>query len=588
MTTGRDRFQTWAWPMAVVAFGVSFGLLAQHLAQTQSGRPSDFRLPDLAAGWSFLAAGLVVRWRQPGNRCWLLLMAVGGTWFIGTFHAAAGENVSLGGFAFAGASTVILMWLLLAHPSGRIGSRRDLALLMVAAGVYLAEVINRLFLYVPPDGTGCGCAPNRFLPITDRRWYDAIDSAYPWVLCTVFALVVLAALERWRHSSAPGRRMLAPVVASGALVAAELGYEYVVRRQTGLVVPTTHQLFYAVAALRVVTAAAFVVGLTELRHTRSAVIDLVGALPEQGTPDRLTDALRRALGDPSLELVPWSDAHGAYVDAAGQSVVPDVHRAGRATTVISEQDRPVALLVHDQALLADPGLLSAVTATVRLTADNERLRLELEQRLTEVAASRARIVAAGDAERSRIERDLHDGAQQRLVTIALALRLAEARLPAGSDPATRQAIAQAVKDLGEAIEELRDLARGIHPAVLSESGLSVALESLVDRSSSPVNLELEPFPEPELPVATAAYYVVAECLTNVVKHAQATSVAVTVRPDRDGVLVMVTDDGVGGASAAPGSGLDGLADRVAAIGGTLTVTSGPQAGTAVRAWLPCA
>jgi signal transduction histidine kinase len=515
-------------------------------------------------------------------------MAVGLSWFIGTFGAAAGEDVSLAGFAFGGASTVVLMWLLLAYPSGRIGAGRDRALLLAAVVVYLAEVSNRLFLYVPPDGTGCGCAPNRFLPITDPRMYEAIDSVHPWVDSVVFALVVAAAIHRWRRSSAPGRRMLAPVVACGVLAAAELAYDYVIRQQTDQVVPTAHQLFFVLAAVRVLTAVAFVVGLGQLRRTRSAVVDLVGALPDQGSAGRLVDALRLALGDPSLELVPWSDAAGAYLRADGRRQGPEVREPGRATTVISEADRPVALLVHDQALLADPGLVSAVAAAVRLTTDNERLRGELERQLAEVAASRARIISAGDAERSRIERDLHDGAQQRLVTIALALRLAEARLPAGTDPATGQAIAQAVKDLGEAIDELRDLARGIHPAVLSESGLAAALESLVDRSPSPVELRLEPFPEPSLPVATAAYYVVAECLTNVTKHARATSVTVEVRPDRGGLLAVVSDDGGGGAAPTPGRGLAGLADRVAALDGRLTISDDRDVGTQVRAWLPYA
>jgi hypothetical protein len=155
----------------MAAAGVAFGLLAEHLAQTQSGRPSSFRLPDLAAGWSFLAAGLVVRRQRP---LLLLLMAAGVSWFIGTFGAAAGENVSLTGSAFGRASTVILVSLLLAYPSGQISPGRDRALLLVAALVYLAEVINRLFLYVPPDGTGCGCAPRTHPPGCVRAAYVSL------------------------------------------------------------------------------------------------------------------------------------------------------------------------------------------------------------------------------------------------------------------------------------------------------------------------------------------------------------------------------------------------------------------------------
>jgi signal transduction histidine kinase len=264
-----------------------------------------------------------------------------------------------------------------------------------------------------------------------------------------------------------------------------------------------------------------------------------------------------------------------------------VSASGRALTRIERRGQPVAALVHDAALLEDPGLVNAVVAAVRLTLDNEQLQSELESQLAEVAASRARIVAAGDEERRRIERDLHDGAQQRLVTIALALRLAETRLAEDADPAVRDVLAQGVKDLGEAIDELRDLARGVHPAILGESGLVAAIESLADRSPLDVSLELDVHAEPTSAVAAAAYFAVAEALTNITKHASATTVTVRV-VDRVGSLhISVTDDGAGGADPG-GSGLRGIADRVAAVGGTLSVDSPPGSGTHFQVDLPCA
>jgi PAS domain S-box-containing protein len=215
-------------------------------------------------------------------------------------------------------------------------------------------------------------------------------------------------------------------------------------------------------------------------------------------------------------------------------------------------------------------------------AEVHRLNAELHARLEELAASRARIVAAGDVERRRLERNLHDGAQQRLVTLALSLRLVLAKL--ASDPeAARTALAQAGDELALALEELRELARGLHPAVLSDRGLRAAVEMLAGRA--PVIVEIEEIPDGRLPepVEAAAYYLIAEALTNVAKYAQATTVRVCVATSDATVLIEVSDDGVGGADPAGGSGLRGLADRVEALGGSLEVVSPAGGGTSIRA-----
>jgi signal transduction histidine kinase len=544
---------------------------------------------DFVAGLAFVVAGLAVRRMRPGNRCWWLLIGAGATWFVGSLQSAADPDVALVGFAFGIWHYVALSWLLLAYPTGRLAGRRERAVLALAAGLAAIRTLSRLFLYVPPDGTGCGCVTNRFAPVTDPRWYSAVDSAFPWVLVAVLVLVLGCALARWRRSSRAGRRMVTPVLLAGAALVTQVAYDYVIRQRTGLAAPSRTALFMLVVALRVATAAAFVAGLREQRAARSAVVDLVGSLDDRDTaPDRLGAALRSALGDPSLELVAWSPAERAYVGTTGQHLVLPVAEPGRAVTLVEQDGAPVAALVHDEALLEDPGLVSAVAAAVRLTSDNERLRRELQRQLAEVAASRSRIVAAGDAERRRIERDLHDGAQQRLVTIALALRLADARLDADADPVAHDALSHAVKDLSEAIVELRDLARGIHPAVLTESGLETALGSLVDRSCLPAHLDVQLREEPPASVSAAAYFAVSEALTNVAKHSHATDVVVQVRTD-DGVLrILVTDDGVGGADPRAGSGLRGLTDRVEAAGGTLCLASPPAGGTRLEVELPCA
>jgi PAS domain S-box-containing protein len=220
-------------------------------------------------------------------------------------------------------------------------------------------------------------------------------------------------------------------------------------------------------------------------------------------------------------------------------------------------------------------------------AEVHRLNAELRARLEDLAASRARIVTAGDVERRRLERNLHDGAQQRLVALSLSLRMALAKV--GSDPERAVAIlAAANEELALALAELRELARGLHPAVLSDRGLKAAVETLAARA--PVPVEIAEIPEGRLPepVEAAAYYLIAEALTNVAKYANASAVRVRVVADDERVLVEVSDDGIGGADPAGGSGLRGLADRVEALGGSLDVASAAGAGTSLRAEIPAA
>ena len=235
-------------------------------------------------------------------------------------------------------------------------------------------------------------------------------------------------------------------------------------------------------------------------------------------------------------------------------------------------------------------MVRSVAAATRLALENERLTAEVLTQLGEVRASRARIVLAGDAERRRVERDLHDGAQQRLVTLALALRIARDRLD-GSDPRVGASLDQASHELDLALAELRALARGLHPTVLTEEGLAAAVEALGDRSPVPVAV----FVAPEVAerrcatdVEAAAYFVVAEALTNVAKYAHASRSTVRIGRTEGVLSVEITDDGVGGADVGRGSGLRGLDDRVAAAGGRFDVVSVPGAGTTVRAEIPCA
>jgi signal transduction histidine kinase len=244
----------------------------------------------------------------------------------------------------------------------------------------------------------------------------------------------------------------------------------------------------------------------------------------------------------------------------------------------------VAILVHDPALLDEPALVESVRATVGLVLENERLAAEVRARLAEVRASRARIVAASDAERRRIERDLHDGAQQRLVALSVALGLEASR----AEPEQADALRRAQAEVEDAIAELRDLARGIHPALLRDGGIRPAVEALARRMPVPVIVRGNPTRRLPEPVELAAYFVVSEALTNVVKHASATEAAVVFEQRPRSLRITIADDGVGGAEIVPGAGLAGLHDRLEALDATIVLGSSGGLGTTVTTEFPCA
>ena len=280
-------------------------------------------------------------------------------------------------------------------------------------------------------------------------------------------------------------------------------------------------------------------------------------------------------------------AQGRYVDASGAPAELPAHGdPARAVTEIGHDGRRVAAIVHDRGLVEDAATVRAAGAATALLLENQRLEAELRAHIVELRASRVRLVEAGDTERRRLERNLHDGAQSRLVALAMNLRLARAGFEDGSPTATL--VDASIDEVRQSLDELRELARGIHPAVLSERGLEPALRSLVVRAPLPVELVGAPGGRLPAAVETAAYFVVSEALANVAKYARAGRA--TVRVERAGGLLLleVSDDGVGGAEPGAGSGLRGLSDRVAALDGALEVISPPGGGTRLRVQLPCA
>ena len=467
--------------------------------------------------------------------------------------------------------------VLVAFPNGRLASRRERLLVGAAYAdlVLLAPLWMAARGDVPArDGTAGLLRPEPF-------------GSSLGGLPAAIALIVGGALawhlwRRWYWATRHIRRTLALVLLTGGSSLVLLFVAAVADRSSAA---AGRALGWAALVAFCAVPLAILGGILRSRLARASVAELLRELETARTPGALRDALRRALGDPTLRLAYWVSETRGFVDLRGRPFELPWEGSSQVATRVEQDGRCIAALVHDASLRDAPELLEAVTSAARLALENERLHAEFRSHVDTLRESRARIVEAGDAERRRLERNLHDGAQQRLVTMALHLRLVEAKIvtdPEGAAPL----IAQVREELTEALEELRELARGIHPAILSDRGLGPALEAVAARSVVPVELST---PSDRLPpqVEAAIYYVVSEALTNVAKYAQASYVTVEVARTDGRAVVAVADDGVGGADPDGGSGLRGLADRVAALDGRLHVDSAPSRGTRIHADIPC-
>ena len=523
----------------------------------------------LVVGWSFAFTGLLAWWRRPTNRTGLLMLAAAFAWFAQELDTANGDLLYTVGIACDALFPAVVGHLALAFPSGRLQTRAER--LVIAAG-YFSTTVLQLPSLLFEDVSG---EPRNLLVVhADQTLSDRLDLLQFAAAIAIIGTSLALMARRFRRASPPLRRVLAPVLWTSAIA-------FLVLALAAGLDAVGHEVdpLESVAILLLATVPfAFLAGLLRTRLVAGdRIAELVARL---GAGDGVRDALAVALDDPAVAIAYWLPEPGRFVDGAGRPV----ELADGAWTEVELQGRRIAAIGHDAQLAEQPQLVRAAGAAAALALENERLAAELRARIEELRASRARLVRAGDDERRRLERDLHDGAQARMVALGAQLGLARRR--AAGDPELAALLDASRAELRTSLDELRELARGIHPAVLTDRGLDAALRGLATRAPLPVEIAGDVPDDLPPAVATAIYFVVAESLTNVAKYAQAQRATVTVTRAEDVVRAEVADDGVGGARAGGGSGLRGLADRVAALDGRLAVESPAGGGTVVRAEIP--
>lgn len=532
---------------------------------------------DLLVALSMITAAVIALDRRPGDRLAWLLTGVALTWVPPpytvldvvpvTFVATLGQNLG----------PALLAHLVLAYPSGRLRTRGERVLV---AAMYVAclwpQVVAILATPAPASLTCVSCG---WYPVAPA-WVSPFGIGQTVVLALGFAVALLL---RWRRSSPVERQRLRPLWVVAAVLTA---FEVLGVLVAGPWGDFMNFLWQVRMLVLIVVPLLFLYGLLAADRAGSAVARLVLRLRDGVVPGGLGPVLAEAVGDPGLQLfyatrtgTAWSTTDGHVVEALGS--LEDRHHA---VTVIERDGRPYAAMVHDPNVGEE--LVRGVASAAAISMENEWLHAELRAQLEEVRASRARIVSAGDRERRRVERDLHDGAQQRLLALALSLRSARRHLGSTPSDEAARALDAAEVELMAAIEELRELASGIHPTILTEVGLDPALRALAARATVPVAVDVQLESRPSSAVEATAYFAVGECLANVSKHAGATRAVVSGRLVEGVLDLEIADDGVGGAVLGAGSGLRGLVDRVSAVEGRLEITSPSGGGTSVCIRIP--
>ena len=569
--------------IALGALAVVAGFVSESVRQVWI-QPIWVPLIDLAIGQLLVWCGLVAAVLRPQQPAGRRLVLAGFLWIVGAprqwfpNQGMTDDFLQFGvaSFTLVGWSDAVLAFIALSFSERWPVRRRDRAMVIGLVAAFAFQTTVRIlantdvFFGIPPS---------------DLFWNLLAVADLGRIAALAVAGVLI--VQRWLAASKAGRHFLGPVLLAGAVVGfVPLLSAWYPFSQWGIIDPIPDAIavpgFWVANALRVLVPIAMLTGILRQRGSRAAIADALSTVSPETTATDLEAALSKALRDPSLRVLEWSTERGEYVDRHGDPVAPPSVSTRTATTLVPGSEGPLALLAHDPALAQDPTLLAAGVAVTRLVTDNARLNRELRRQLDEVRASRARIVESGDAERRRIERDLHDGVQQRLLALALSLRRAASQ---ARDPSAADAFERGADEALAAVTDVRELAQGIHPAVLSEAGLEAALAALAARCPMPVELDITVDGAPDPKLAATAYFVASEALANVVKHAAATRAAIRAL-QQDGMLqIEVEDDGRGGADP-HGAGLRGLEDRVGAVGGTLRVVQDAGGGTVVSARIP--
>jgi signal transduction histidine kinase len=543
-----------------------------------------------------LAVGFHAWHTRRAGRFGAALMLLGVAWLVAVLAESDAGGWYVVGRTAGWSIEILLVYVALAFPHGRLRDRTDrllvLAMAAVVAAFYLPQLLLAETLQVPSPYTSCidGCPENVLfaLDAEPTTLLGALRSGGALLVFTIDLAVVARLWWRVLESRSVTRRMVVPVLVVAAARAALMGLA-IVSRQVGPDAPAVEFAAWALALATPALAIAFAIGLIRFQVFAGRVLQQLNARAVDA-PDAaaLQRELADAVADPRLRLAFATDGDATWTDATGQPLVPPVAGSGRRMVPVSDDGGRRTAVVCSEDLLLQPALLRAASSLVGMTLHNRRLASDAARSLHELEASRARLLASAERERRRIERDLHDGAQQRLVALRIELELAEELLV--RDPeAGRKRLRELEHDVDDALDELRSLAHGVYPPVLADQGLPEAVRAVAGRSPIPIDLEVHDVARYPPELESAVYYCVLEALQNALKHAGARRIAVALDGDGGEVRFSVRDDGAGVADLAllhRGSGILGMRDRLAALGGSVDVASAVGVGTTVRGTVP--